>query len=254
MIPITTLRFLNVAGFIFMIIMNALANALPLFGRGTGEISALYPNLFVPAGFTFSIWGLIYTLLLIFTIAQLRGAFDNMRSAPAYVAAIGPWFFISCLANGIWILLWHALQALLSLGLMLILLWSLIRVYQALNPDDGAPPAEGKYSARLPFSVYLGWISVASIANAAAVLTHYQWNGAGLSPETWTMIMIAAAIALALIFLMKKADVPYALVIVWALYGILARTQAANIRTLLIAGIALLLLAGAARSPRWLRQ
>ncbi len=247
---ITTLQLLNALGFAFMIAMNVLANALPLFGRNTGEISAFYPNLFVPAGFTFSIWGLIYLLLLAFTVAQLRGAFGGKRPAPDYVAAIGPWFFLSCLANGLWIIAWHALQPLLSLAVMLALLGCLIRIYQALQGARGSRPAEGQYVARLPFSVYLGWISVATIANTTAVLVHYGWGGFGLAPELWATAMIAVATAAGLLFLWRRADVPYALVIIWALYGIFARTDTeahGGIYWALVIGMGLLALGSGVR-------
>ena len=238
-----TLQFLNLLGFAFMITMNVLANALPLFGRNTGEVSAFYPNLFVPAGFTFSIWGLIYLLLLVFTAAQLRGAFGGQRPVPDYVAAIGPWFLFSCLANGLWIIVWHALQPLLSLVVMLALLACLIRINQILYGQRGPRPAEGRYVTRLPFSIYLGWISVATIANATAVLVHYGWGGWGLPPELWAVIMIAVAVAAGLLFLWRQANLPYALVIAWALYGIFARTDAeayAGIYWAIIIGIGLL--------------
>lgn len=247
-------QFLNLAGFLFMIAMNTLANALPLFGRNTGEISALFPNLFVPAGFTFSIWGLIYLLLLLFTIAQMKGAFSAGKPAPAFVARIGPWFLLSSMANGLWIIAWHALQPLLSLAVMLALLGSLIRLYQALNEQAGAGE---KYAVRLPISVYLGWISVATIANTAAVLVHYDWGGFGISPEVWTVAMIAVAAIAGLFFLWKRSDVPYALVIIWALYGILARTDAAQSPAIfyaLLGGMVLQGMVSVARFPRWLKS
>ncbi len=247
------LQLLNVSGFLFMMTMNVLANALPLFGRNTGEISALFPNLFVPAGFTFSIWGIIYLLLLLFTIVQMRGAFGKGKPAPAYVEAIGPWYFISSMANGLWIIVWHALQPLLSLAVMLLLLWSLIRIYQAL---DRAASGENKFTVRLPISVYLGWISVATIANATAVLVHYGWGGLGLSPETWTVVMVAVAVAAGVLFLWKRADVPYALVIIWALYGILSRTAAehSGIYFALVSGMVVLGGMGVVLLPRWWRR
>ncbi len=245
---IKILQLLNVSGFLFMMTMNVLANALPLFGRDTGEISALFPNLFVPAGFTFSIWGIIYLLLLVFTIAQLRGFFGKNNTAPAYVGAMGPWYFISGLANGLWIVVWHALQPLLSLAVMLLLLWSLIRIYQALSQEN-------KFTVRLPISVYLGWISVATIANATAVLVHYHWSGFGLRPEVWTVIMIAVAVGAGRAFLREYADIPYALVIIWALYGIFSRTapEQQGIYYTLIAGMILLGVFSVARLSAFFR-
>ncbi len=245
-----TWQILNLVSFLLVMAMNVLANALPLFGRSTGEISALFPNLFVPAGFTFAIWGIIYLLLMIFSLAQLRGFVGRKHRAPAYLKDLGPWYFISGLANGLWIVVWHALQPLLSLLVMLILLWSLIRCWKVLRHSS-----EGKYSARLPISVYLGWISVATMANASAVLVHYGWGGWGLAPEFWTMLLIVLAILAGTWFLLKWADVPYALVIIWALYGIWARTEAtqSGIIYLTLGGMVLLGSISALRVPRWIK-
>lgn len=245
-----TWQILNLVGFLLVMAMNILANALPLFGRNTGEISALFPNLFVPAGFTFAIWGIIYLLLMIFSLAQLRGFSGRNRGAPSYLKGLGPWYFISGLANGLWIVVWHALQPLLSLLVMLILLWSLIRCWKVLQDSS-----DGKYSARLPMSVYLGWISVATMANATAVLVHYGWGGWGLAPEFWTMLLIVLAILAGTWFLLKWADIPYALVIIWALYGIWSRTETtqSGIYYLILVGMVLLGVISAVRVPRWIK-
>jgi translocator protein len=239
-----TLPLLNLAGFLFMITLNVLANALPLFGRNTGEISAFYPNLFVPAGFTFSIWGIIYLLLLVFTVAQFR------RQADELVSRLGPWYLLSGLANGLWIVVWHALLPLGSLAIMLVLLATLIVMYQRLLPFG-----EWKYVFKLPISVYLGWISVATIANTTAVLVHYGWQGGGLPESFWTILMIGVAVVAGLFFLWKFADVPYVLVIIWALYGILSKTtpDAIAIKNVLLGALGLLGLAAAWRFPRWLK-
>lgn len=243
-------QLLNLLGFLFMMAMNILANTLPLFGRNTGEISAMYPNLFVPAGFTFAIWGIIYILLLIFTLAQLRGITGRRQSSPEYLSTMGPWYFISGLANGVWILVWHALQPILSLLVMLVLLYALVQCWKALQASGVS-----KYSVRLPISVYLGWISVATIANATAVLVHYNWGAWGLAPELWAMILIVVSILAGMWFLVKWADVPYAIVIIWALYGIWSRTESSQtgIYYLIIAGMVLLGIAGVVRLPKWVK-
>jgi hypothetical protein len=238
-----TLPLLNLAGFLFMISLNVLANALPLFGRTTGEISALYPNLFVPAGFTFSIWGIIYLLLLIFTVAQFR------RDASQLISSLGPWYLITGIANGGWIVVWHALLPAWSLVVMLILLVALIILYIRL------PFGEWKYRFKLPISVYLGWISVATIANATAVLVSIGWTGGGWTEAGWTIAMIIVAVLAGLFFLWRYADVPYVLVILWALYGILSRSspEATGIQYTLQGGLILLGIAAIWRLPRWLK-
>ena len=114
------LAILNLTGFILVILMNGLANGLPINGKTTGELSAQYPNLFVPAGFTFSIWGLIYLLLLLFVIRQIREAYGRPEQENV-VQKIGVWFFISCLANAGWILAWHHELVFLSVPIMTVL-------------------------------------------------------------------------------------------------------------------------------------
>jgi hypothetical protein len=243
-------QLLNLVGFLFMLAMNLMANALPLFGRNTGEISAMYPNLFVPAGFTFAIWGLIYLLLLLFTVAQLRGFTGRGQGPPVFLGALGPWYFISGVANGLWLVAWHALQPFLSLLVMLVLLYSLIQCWKGMMTSG-----ERKLSVRLAISVYLGWISVATVANATAVLVHYNWAAWGLAPELWTLVLVAVAILAGVWFLLKWSDVPYALVIIWALYGILSRTDSAQtgIYYLILAGIAILGITGVLRLPAWIK-
>ena len=113
-----TLQLLNLLGFILVIVLNGLANALPINGYTTGELSDRYPNLFVPAGFTFSIWGVIYLLLLVFVIYQIRNWWSKHRLDMSFVQKIGPWFAISCLANASWIIAWHYVQPLLALFIM----------------------------------------------------------------------------------------------------------------------------------------
>lgn len=212
------LQILNALGFALVITLNTLANALPINGYNTGELSDNYPNLFVPAGFTFSIWGIIYLLLLGFVVYQFRRPEGAQRA--------GFWFFLSCLFNASWILAWHYLLPGLSLLIMLGLLGSLIGIYRNVYAVP-APEGRGfRWWVQLPFSVYLGWITVAAIANTTAVLVHLEWNGWGISPMVWTVLMIAVAIGMGLWFTWRQADLFYPLVIIWALIGIIARRSA----------------------------
>jgi hypothetical protein len=239
------LRLVNTAALVLVLAVNALANALPLNGNTTGELSARYPNLFVPAGLTFSIWGLIYLLLVVFVVFQLlrrprRGA---VRSS--FQRRIGPAFLVSCLANAGWIFAWHYERVLLSLAVMVILLLSLIQIYLRLGIGRPGALRREQILVHLPFSVYLGWITIATIANAAACLVHLRWNRFGLGEPFWTVLMIAAGIALALLALYRRGDIFYALVVDWALLGILLKRLAEDaeprraILAALAAGLAL---------------
>lgn len=234
--PLTGLRYANLLGFIMVIALNALANALPINGMTTGELSALYPNRFVPAGFTFGIWGLIYLALLGFVVFQF------FRSAIPITESIGIWFLVSCIANASWILVWHYQLPLIALGVMLLLLFSLVMVYIRTEPFEWSP----NWAAKLPFQLYLGWISVATIANATAVLVNAGWNGAPFSESTWAALMVFIAGIAGIFFTIRFKDFLYSGVVLWALYGIYARqAQGGNLQTaLIITAVALLISIG----------
>ena len=218
-----SLSILNLLGFLATVIVNGMANALPINNRTTGELSALYPNLFVPAGLTFSIWGLIYALLSIFVIYQLIPSVRRDAQRTAFIQRIGPLFFISCLANIGWIFAWHYENVSLSLLLMLILLGCLIAIYLRLNIGKTEAIKTEKYLVHLPFSVYLGWITIATIANVTALLVDISWNMFGLGEQFWAVAVIIVGIAVALSVVLTRKDIYYCLVVDWALLGILLK-------------------------------
>lgn len=223
----TTLQIANILGFLFTIVLNTLAVTLPIADRTTGEISDLYPNLFVPAGYAFSIWSLIYILLLVFIILQSRNLFNRDQEGPPFVQTIGWWFVISCLANGSWILAWHYLLTPLSLLIMLTILVSLIAIYERLRTAESTISIP--FWVKLPFSIYLGWISVATIANATALLVSIGWNGFGITEVNWTVIMLIVGGALGALLLWLRKDIAYVLVIVWAFWAIAVKRMAAAV-------------------------
>jgi hypothetical protein len=211
----------NIAALVVTLVLNALATTLPLGGRTTAEISDSFNILFVPAGYVFSIWGLIYLALIGFAVFQALPAQQNNRA----VRATGWWFALTCVANSLWILLWQYGYYPLTLVMMLTLLASLIVIYRRLAAS-GKPDTATRWLVRLPFSLYLGWISVATIANVSAVLVNVGWDGSPLSAVTWTVVMIAVAAALSLLMSYRHRDLTYSGVIVWALIGILVKQMA----------------------------
>ena len=217
------LAILNTIGFLGTIVVNSLANALPINNKTTGELSDQYPNLFVPAGITFSIWGVIYLLLAIFIVYQLITVFNRGRRDSSFIPKIGIWFFIASLANMGWIFAWHYEMVPLSLVIMLLLLGSLIMIYLRLNIGrSDATPME-KFMVHLPFSVYLGWITIATIANLTALLVFAGWSSFGLDDQIWAVIVIVVGIAIAFQILLTRRDIYYCLVVDWALLGILLK-------------------------------
>ena len=214
-------RWINVAALVLVLVVNYLANALPINGQTTAEVSDSLPILFVPAGYAFAIWGVIYLGLTAFVVYQ---ALPAQRNNPS-VERVGYLFALSCLANSLWIFLWHYELFPLTIVVMFALLALLIAIYVRLDPFRwGATPAD-RWLVHIPFSIYLGWITVATVANASGVLYALGWNGAGLSPETWTAIMLFAGLVIAAAVAIPRNDLAYLLVILWAYMAIIVKHQ-----------------------------
>lgn len=207
-----------------MIAANALANILPINQLNTGQISAFYPNLFVPAGFTFSIWGIIYLLLInyIISFTYFTILSDKFPKVNTYISSINKWFLATCFLNASWILAWHYLWIWASVLIMLLFLSVLIYLFILGKKHQSLLNKTQSFLLYTPFIVYLGWISVATIANITALLVKTDWNGLGISPEIWSLIMMVTATILAIYFIIVEKTASYSLVIMWALWGIRA--------------------------------
>ena len=219
------LAVLNILLFAVMITVNALANILPINGLNTGELSALYPNLFVPAGLTFSIWGLIYILLFIYVLYALNAAIkrSNAVSIKTQLA-----FALTCLLNGAWIFFWHYKLIVWAEVIMLALLVSLIYLFQQTNKLSTKGFIR-TLSIAAPVNIYLGWITVATIANTTALLVAKNWGMWGLTENIWTVTMILIATGITVIMLIKKQKICYSLVVIWAFVGIFIKRYNADI-------------------------
>jgi benzodiazapine receptor len=203
------------------IAVNGLANALPLNGLNTGEISDRFHVYFVPAGYVFSIWGLIYLALAAYAVYQ---ALPAQRENPR-LQSVAELFALSCVANALWLVLWHYEVFLLTLATMLTLLLVLIVIYLRLGIGRARVSAAENWLVHVPFSIYLGWITVATIANATTVLDYLGWNGWG-APQVWAVVMMVAGAGIASAMGLTRGDVAYMLVIVWAFVGIAVKHAA----------------------------
>lgn len=235
--------------FLLMIIVNALANILPINNLNTGQVSEFYPNLFAPAALTFSIWGLIYLLLAGYTLYQL-GFFRNDQSLldERILDKASFYFSISSIANMAWILAWHYLLISLSMVLMIIILICLIMIVQIIKKEKLS--FREKLFVRLPFSIYFGWITVATIANLVALLVSLGWNGLGNGAVLWTVVLIIIGLGIGVAMTLNNRDIAYGLVFIWAYTGILIKHtstsgfagQYSSIVTTVIICLALLLI------------
>jgi len=214
------LRWSNIVAFVLTVIVNSLAGSTTFIGGvNTASISDSNPTLITPAGFTFSIWGIIYVLLGLFVVFQ---ALPRQREKK-YNKQIGWLFVLSSIINIAWLFLWQYSLLAPSLILMFLLLATLILIYTRLDIGKSKATFQEKLAVHTPFSVYLGWITIASIANVSVTLVSVNWDGFGISPELWTALIIIVALAITLIVLAKRKDIAYSLVIIWALIGIAAK-------------------------------
>ncbi|MBZ9633679.1 tryptophan-rich sensory protein [Clostridium sp. FP1] len=216
---VKVLKIFTVLSFILMVTVNALANILPINGITTGGVSDSYPNLFAPAGITFAIWGLIYLLLAGFVVYQL-GLFKG-ADTKAIVKLIGGYFIISSIANIAWIFSWQYKIIPLSMILMIVILVCLIKVNIKINSTQLT--LKEKLFVKLPFSVYFGWITVATIANASTLLVSLGWNGWSISEQIWTIVILFVGLIIGMTTTLKNKDIPYGIVIFWAYLGILIK-------------------------------
>jgi hypothetical protein len=198
------------------LVVNMLANVLPLNGLNTGQISDQFKVYFVPAGYVFSIWGLIYLGLIAFAIFQ---ALPSQRDNPR-LRSTGWWIALGGLANSVWIFLWHYLQFPLTLVAMLILLATLIVTFLRLGIGNTKVSAAETWAVRVPFSIYLGWITVATVANVTSLLDYLKWDGFGIAPEVWMGIVLAAVLLIAVLMNFTRRNIAYTAVLLWALAGI----------------------------------
>jgi hypothetical protein len=215
----------NLLSVLLALTINMLASALPLNGQNTGEISDRFQVYFVPAGYVFSIWGVIYLGWIAFTVFQFQSA---QKESPR-LRRLGYLFALSNLANAAWLFCWHYNRFGLSVLVMLALLGSLTASYLRLDVNRLSVTRTEFWSVDILFSVYLGWITVATVANITDWLYFVGWDGFGISSQTWAVIMLAIASLLGLGMARMRGDAGYLLVLVWAFAGIAVKQSSASI-------------------------
>ncbi|MAU09742.1 MAG: tryptophan-rich sensory protein [Anaerolineaceae bacterium] len=222
---LNVLKTANIIAYILTLAMNFLSQTASQFGIDifqytVAELGESRPVFFLPAGYVFSIWGVIYLGLAAFLIYQYRG-----QHGDEVVGKIGWWFVLSCIGNISWLYLFLNDQTAISTIAILLILVSLIVIYQRLGIGRTAVSMARRWAVHIPFSIYMGWVSVATVANIAAALYVGGNETAlfGISADIWTVIMMVIAAVLGLLMLRLRGDIAYALVIVWALVGIYVR-------------------------------
>lgn len=220
------LRYANIIFFVLTVIVNGIAGSTTLIGgQNTAAVSNKYPTLITPAPYVFAIWGIIYVLLGAFVVYQ---ALPKQRSSD-FIQKIGWLFVLSSILNMAWIVVWQLEYLPVSVVLIVAYLISLIAIYLRLNIGKGKTSIKEKLLVHMPFSVYLGWLSIATIANISIFLVASSWDGFGIAAETWAVLIVAVALVLTLLMLGIRKDIAYALVVIWALVGISVNQTNSNV-------------------------
>ena len=223
-----TNRLLSVFNFISLSIHIAAsaASQLKLINEtDVSEVSNLFPTLFTPAGFTFSIWGIIYITLTAMCIYHIVVSFkfDKLHADNQAIEKMSGWFIVNNIATAAWLYFWTHVQIALAELMIVIQLVSLVIIHIRLDIHVASRPLLNKIFTQMPLSIYLGWISIATIANTAVYLTSLKWNGWGIAPDAWTLIMIFIAVLLSFAMIFLRDNIFFGLVVVWALAGIFFR-------------------------------
>ena len=214
-----TLKVFNVIALLIVLIVNYLANALPINGVKTADISNRYFNEFAPANITFSIWAVIYTLILGIMVWQFEGR-NHLKGIA--VKSIAMWFIINCILNAAWLMAWHYEAFVISLLLMSGILVSLVQLnkieYQQLSPHTPT-----KWLLQSAFGIYLGWICIATIANFTTFFVSIHFSKYGLSDTVWTCGFIGIGSITAALLVVRFKNIYIGLAVLWALIGIVIR-------------------------------
>ncbi len=215
------LKILVAISYLAMVSVNALANILPINNIGTGEVSEKYANLFAPAGLTFSIWGLIYLLLGLYVLYQFGLWQKNKEKNQSLIKKINIYFIFSSIANILWIFAWHYDFIGISVLLIITILVLLIKIADLLRKEKFSN--QETFFISLPFSIYFGWITVATIANITTFLVAINWGGWEISNEIWTVIILIIGAVIGIIRILWDRNIAYGLVFIWAYLGILIK-------------------------------
>ena len=219
-----TLSILNMLAVLFTIGINYYSQMYGINGNRVGEMSERYQNLFTPAGYAFAIWGIIFLALILFAGYQIYRTIIHKRTFD-FISQSGLWFALGTVATGLWVIVWLYNYTFISVLVMLLILFSLIKVVVNTNMEIWRAPVKTIVFGWWPISIFTGWITVATIANISAYLSKLGWGGGPLSATNWTIVMIVIATLLNILLIFRRGMREFALVGVWALFAIYVRHQ-----------------------------
>ncbi len=214
-----TLQIANIVSLVTAVAVNYAVGTSAFNNPSIGEISDKYENILTPAGYAFGIWGLIYISLAVFAVFQAKGMFKKDNSSD-FVLKIGWWFVVSNLANAGWIFAFSSDQIGLSVVLILLLLFCLIKITVNLNMEKWDAPVRKIVLVWWPISIYFGWVTVATVANTSLYLTKLGWDGSPLTAQAWAIIMILVVGGILFVMIQKRNMREYAIAGVWGIIAL----------------------------------
>ncbi|MDF2908622.1 MAG: hypothetical protein K0R34_3943 [Herbinix sp.] len=214
-------KVLTIISFLMMTAVNILANVLPINGMTTGDISDNYPSLITPAGYTFLIWMVIYILLCAYVVYQLEFIRCARTLSPKISDHVRLFFAFSCLCNTAWIFAWHYRYIALSLVLIITILVCLSIINKYVYLDERSHSE--KFFVRLPFSIYFGWITVATMVNASVLLISIGWHNFGIPAQMLTIVAALIIVIIASYYTLKNRSIVFAATVIWAYVGIVVK-------------------------------
>ncbi len=216
------LSIMNFLSVLLVIIVNYFSQALRLNDNTIGGVSEEYGNLFTPQDYAFSIWGLIFISLLVYCGFQIYSAFFSNKESE-FISKTGPWFAIANFANACWVVVWLYELTGISVILMFVTLFSLLKIISNTNMERWDASFKIIAFTWWPICLYAGWITVATIANVAAFLVKIGWKGYILDEKQWTIVMIIVAVIINVLMIYKRNMREFAGVGAWALIAIYVR-------------------------------
>jgi len=222
---IKSLAISNSIFFLIAFAVSTLSQVNAISNKDIGDVSNKYDTLFTPAGVTFSIWGVIYVALFVFSIYHLYKAFreDALSEANKDTSRMGILFIVNNIATAAWVFAWVNEQFILSVLFMLTQLVTLIIINVRLKIFNPHRSVYSKIFTHFPLGIYFAWICIATIANISSALVGLGWEGGGVSANYWTIILIAGATLISTAIIILKKNVFFGLVVIWAFYGIILK-------------------------------
>lgn len=212
----------NTLSVLLVLAINGLSQSQRWNETTIGEISDRYENLFTPAGYAFAIWGLIFLMLIGYSVFQVYRAFFSKKES-AFIIQTGWWFAIVNVLNSAWVVAFTYGYIGLSVLIMLGILSSLLIIIKRTNMERWDAPITTIVFVWWPICIYSGWIAVATIANFSAFFASINWTGSELNQIVWTMVMITVAVLVNVLMVWLRNMREFAAVAIWALVAIFIR-------------------------------